>query len=83
LQADRWTRRGLLKIWLALFGFVIAKRLDRRRHGPRAILRERFARQNNIVLARFRGSAGRAIVRRTPVVVSAAIFPLTLRRSIF
>jgi len=83
LQADCRTRRGLLKIGLTLFWFVISERLDGRRHGPRAILRERFARQDYIVLVLLDGSAGPAIVRGTPVVVSAAIIAVTLRRGIF
>lgn len=83
LQADRGTRGGLLIIRLALFGFVIAKRLDRGRYGPRAILRERFARQNNIVFSAFHGSAGSTIIRRTPIVQTPAIVAVALRRSIF
>src|ERR1700757_5342448 len=83
LQADRRTRRGLLVIRLALFGFMIAKRFDRRRHGPRTILRQRFARQHNIVLAAFYRSAGSTIARRAPIVETAAIFAIALRRSVF
>ena len=81
LQADRRTRRSLLIIGLALFGFVIAERLDRSRHGARAILRQRFARQNNVVLALFDGSAGAAIIR-TAIVKTTAIFAGTLRRGV-
>jgi hypothetical protein len=83
LQADRGTRGGLLIIRLALFGFVIAKGFDRERYGPRAILCERFARQDNIVLAALHGSAGSKIIRRTPVVETSAIVAVTLRRSVF
>src|SRR5579863_2537201 len=83
LQANRGTRGGLLIIRLALFRFVVAKRFDRRRHGSRAILRERFARQNNIVLAAFHGSAGSTIIRRTPVVKTPAIVAVALRSGIF
>jgi len=61
LQADRGTRGSLLIIWLALFGFVITERFDRRRHGTRAILGERFARQNNVVIVFFDGGAGPTI----------------------
>src|SRR5690242_11001768 len=83
LQADRRTRRGLLVIRLAFFGFVIAKRFNRRGHGPRAILRKRFARQNNIVLTAFHGSAGPTIIRWPPVIETTAIVAVTLRRCIF
>src|SRR4029077_16035363 len=85
LQADRRTRRGLLVVGLALLGFVIAEWLNRSRYGPSPILRERFARQNNVVLVFFDGSAGPtinpAIVRRATVIESAAILAVTLRRS--
>jgi hypothetical protein len=40
LQADRGTRGSLLIIGLALFGFVIAERFYRWRHGTRAIFGE-------------------------------------------
>src|ERR1700739_4527416 len=83
LQADRRTRWGLLVIGLALFGFAIAKGLDWRRHGPRAILCQRFARQHNIVLTAFHRSAGSAIIRRTPAVETAAIVAVSLRGSVF
>jgi hypothetical protein len=71
----------LLVIGLTLFGLVITKRFDRSGHGPRAILRKRFARKNNVVIALFDGSAGAAIVRRA-IVKSAAIFASALRRGI-
>src|SRR6267142_4044983 len=83
LQANRRTRRGLLIVGLPLFGFVIAKRFNRSRYRPRAILCQRLARQNNVVLVFFDGSAGPAIVRRPAVVESAAIVAVTLRRGIF
>jgi len=82
LQADRGTRGGLFIIRLTFFRFVIAKRLDRRGYGPRAVFRERFARQNDVVIALFDRSAGPAIVRR-PIVKSAAVFASALRRGIF
>jgi len=81
LQADRGTRGRLLIIGLALFGFVIAERFDRWRHGARAILGERFARQNDVVFALFDGGAGAAIVRRA-IVKSTTIFANALRRGI-
>jgi len=82
LQANRGTRGGLFIIRLTLFRLVIAKRLDRRGYGPRAIFRQRFTWQNNVVIALFDRSAGAAIVRR-PIVKSAAIFASALRRRIF
>ena len=82
MQADRRTRGSLLIIWLALFGFVITERFDRWRHGARAILGQRFARQNDVVLALFDGSAWAAIVRNS-IIKSATIFANALRRGIF
>jgi hypothetical protein len=73
----------LLVIWLALFWFVIPKRFDRSGYWPRPMLRKRFARQNNVVLVFFNGSDGPAVNRGPPVVESAAIVAVTLRRSIF
>jgi hypothetical protein len=83
LQADRGTRGGLLIIRLALFGFVVAERFDRGRYGPRSMLRERFARQDYIVLAAFHWTAGSSIIRRTPIVKTPASVAVALRSSIF
>src|SRR5258708_19511669 len=86
LQADCRTRRGLLVVGLTLFWLVIAERLDRSWHRPRAILGERFARQNNVVIVFFDGSAGPtinpAIVCRATAIESAAVVTVTLRGGI-
>jgi len=83
LQPNGRACRGLFIIWLPLFRFVIPKWLDRGRHRPRAMLRQRFSRQDNIVLAAFDRSARPAIIRRPPVIKTAAVVAVTLRGSIF
>lgn len=57
------TGRRLFEIGLALFWLDVAYRDDRRSHGARAILRERLAWQNDIVLVhrRRRRAAGRTV----------------------
>lgn len=72
---DSRTGRGLFEIGLALLGFDVAYRDDRRSHGARAILRKRLAWQNDIVLMhRRRGPAagwtvGGAAIFKTGAIV--------------
>ena len=78
--ANGWTRRRLLKIGLAFFGFHLVYGDDGRRHWSRAILGERLARENDIVVRHRRhGGAGRTVVGAAiaAAIVTTAIFKTT------
>jgi len=53
LGAKRRTRRRLLEIGLAFFGLLFPHRLDRGLLWTPAVLRQRLARQNNVIFPRF------------------------------
>ena len=61
LQAGCWTLGLLCKTRLALLGFVVSQRLDRRWNRTPAIFGERFARQNDVVIPAFGRSARTSI----------------------
>src|SRR5271157_176265 len=81
LHTSRRTRGLLFKIGLALLGLVVSQRLDRRWHRTPAILGERFARQDDVVLPPLDWRAWAAITRRAAIVKAARI-TFTLRRSV-
>lgn len=81
LHAGRRTRGLLFKIGLALLGLVVSQRLDRWWHRTPAILGERFARQDDVVLPPLDRRAWPAITRRAAIVKAARI-TFTLRRSV-
>src|SRR5208337_1665022 len=81
LHADCRARGLLLKIRLTLLGLVVPQRLDRGWHLTPAILGERFARQDDVVLSLFDRNARAAITRRAAIVKAARI-AFALRRSV-
>lgn len=81
LQADCRTRGGLLEIWLALFRFPIGNRFDWCLWLTPAVLREGFARQNNVVFTALGRGRTRATIA-TAAIVIATRFAFTLRRSV-
>ena len=82
LHADCWARGLLFKIRLTLVGLVVRQRLDRRWRRTPAILGERFARQDDVVLFPFDRRAWTAITRRAAIVKATRI-AFALRRSVF
>jgi len=74
------TRRRLLEIRLPLFRLLVGYRLDGRLRLAPAVLRERFAREQNVIFAALRRSRSRSAVATSPII--ATRITLTLRRSI-
>jgi hypothetical protein len=74
----------LLKVGLALFAFLLARRFYGRRNRTSAIFSEGFAWENDIVLGLVHGSAGDAIISIIgATVIVAARIAVALRRCIF
>lgn len=66
-QAYRRAALLLLIVWLALLGFVVSQWFHRSLNWTRAIFRERFARENDVVFALVQGRCRAAIVRAAAV----------------